>query len=139
MDQIQSDKELARDARRAIVHGGPGHRITKNGVQTGIVFTGQNTGQTVAFTKWIYWGVCKQAEWPDISKNWIGRAKQREWEEILPPKMKPAERYVVDFTATPIQTMASATFATAESSTSICSEENALQVGSMRWYVTERC
>jgi hypothetical protein len=103
MAQIESDKELARDAQRAIVHGGPGHRVTaQNGVQTGIVFTGQNTGMTAAFTKEIYWGVCKQAEWPTVSKNWIAQAKQKEWEEVLPPQMKPSERYVVEFTATPV-------------------------------------
>jgi hypothetical protein len=102
MDQIESDKELAREAQRAFVHGGPGGRTKKDGVETGIVFSGQNTGKTPAFTRKIYWGVCKQTEWSTLSDNWIGKAKEGVWEEGLPPEMKPSERYAVDFTDTPI-------------------------------------
>jgi hypothetical protein len=103
MDQIESDKELARNAHRPIVHGGPGYRaVSQNGNYTGIIFSAQNTGNTAAFTKRIYWGACKQSEWPTVSKNWTANAKQREWDEVLPPQMKPSERYPVSFTETPI-------------------------------------
>ena len=44
IDQIKSDKELERNAQRAIVHGGPGNRIIENGIETKVVFSGQNTG-----------------------------------------------------------------------------------------------
>jgi hypothetical protein len=100
MDQIKSDRELAHKAQRAIVFGGPGHRIVRDGVQVGIVFTGQNTGVTAAITKKICWGLCKQSEWPAISKNWIEHVEEQPWDEVLPPQMKPGDRYPVDFTAT---------------------------------------
>jgi hypothetical protein len=100
MNQIESDKQMARDSQRAIVHGGLGGRVKKDGVETAIVFSGQNTGKTPAFTKKIYWGACKASQWPTICENWIEHTDHREWEEILPPEMKPAECYVLRFTTT---------------------------------------
>ena len=61
MAQINSDRAIARKATRAYVTGGPGRRKADDaGRHLGIVSTGMNTGNTPAFTKKVYWGVCKK-------------------------------------------------------------------------------
>jgi hypothetical protein len=105
MDQIESDRELARNSDRAIVTGGPGARnVDRQHVHIGIVSTAMNTGKTPAFTKEIYWGACKASEWETVGKNWprVDEAQHRDWEEVLPPQMEPRDRYAVEFTATQI-------------------------------------
>lgn len=108
MDQIDSDRELARKSERAFVTGGPGARMLKKiGLahkEIGIVSTGMNTGKTPAFTKEVYWGVCKQSEWDTVGKNWprVEEARREDWEEVLPPQMAPDDRYPIACTTTPI-------------------------------------
>jgi hypothetical protein len=103
MAQIESDRAIARIAERAYVTGGPGARINdENKNQIGIISTGMNTGKTPAFTKRVYWGVCKKDDWLDVGKNWphVGEAKCAVWEEVLPPQMNPSDRYLIACTAT---------------------------------------
>jgi hypothetical protein len=107
MAQMESDRRLARNSERPIVHGGPGWRMKDPNDRhrdTGIVFTAQNTGKTAAFTKEIYWGVCSEAEWSTVGKNWplVEKANHKQWEEVLPPEMTRDNLIGVEFTYTPI-------------------------------------
>jgi hypothetical protein len=103
MVQIESDRAIARKADRAYVTGGPGRRMAdENQNHIGIVSTGMNTGQTPAFTKKVYWGICRKDDWLDVGKNWpqVKEAKCEDWEEVLPPQMAPGDRYLIACTAT---------------------------------------
>jgi hypothetical protein len=105
MDQIESDKAMARNAERPIVHGGPGwRRRDAHGRDEGIIFTGQNTGKTTAFPNEIYWGACTEDEWSTIGKHWpqIETAKHEKWETPLPPNMTNDKLIGAEFTFTPI-------------------------------------
>jgi hypothetical protein len=141
MDQIESDKALARSAERPIVHEGPGwRRQDAHGRHEGIVFTGQNTGKTTAFPKEIYWGACAEDEWSTIGKNWpqIETAKHEKWETPLPPNMTNDKLIGAEFTSRRSLTMGKITSATERSFTPTCMERSILQAGSIRWCVMER-
>jgi hypothetical protein len=98
--------EAIMRSERAYVTGGPGHRrqhTEKSGklYDTHIVFTGMNTGKTPAFTKKIDWGVCKEADWPVIGKNWpaVETSKSETWEDVLQPLMRREDIVSARFTA----------------------------------------
>ena len=63
-----------------------------------------NTGKTPAFIREIYWGACKETEWPTVGKNWpiVENSKYREWEDVLPPQMGRDQLLIAEFTVTPI-------------------------------------
>jgi hypothetical protein len=88
---VDSAEKSDRLLERAYVTGGPGRRTTDGKTDThyGIVFTGMNTGKTPAFTKEIFWGICKKAEWEAKQHQWpnILDCEHREWEEVLNPQM----------------------------------------------------
>jgi hypothetical protein len=104
MRQIEADRKNTRDAERAYVTGGPGHRwVDQDGNHIGIVFTAMNTGRTPAFTTMVYWGICKESDWARVEKDWprVKEANCEPWDEVLPPGMQPGDRYIIPFTATP--------------------------------------
>ena len=104
MEQVESDRAIARVAERAYVTGGPGARMGDENNHTGIMSTGMNTGKTPAFPKKVYWGICNKDDWVDVGKNWpqVEEATCQVWEEVLPPQMTPGDRYPIECTATPI-------------------------------------
>jgi hypothetical protein len=79
----------------------PGRRLFDGDGHTGIVSTGMNTGKTPAFPKKVYWGICKNANWPEVGKNWphVKGAQCHVWEDVLPPQMAPGDRYTIECTA----------------------------------------
>jgi hypothetical protein len=96
---VLSAEKATEVTERAYVTGGPGNRrqheeSSGKMYQTHIVFTGMNTGKTPAFTQKIYWGVCKETEWPEIGGNWpiVESSKSEIWEDILPPQMHRDDR-----------------------------------------------
>jgi hypothetical protein len=100
--QIASDREIARNADRAYVTGGPGARLVdEEQNEIGIVSTAMNTGKTPAFTKMVYWGICKESDWARAGENWprVSEAQSELWEEVLPPQMDPEDRYPIKCTA----------------------------------------
>ena len=98
--------EVARNSERAFVTGGPGARMLDKQRQKeiGIVSTAMNTGKAPAFTKKVFWGVCKESEWETVGRDWpqIEEAQQQDWEDVLPPQMAPGDRYPIACTATEI-------------------------------------
>lgn len=104
---VDSAARTTQVTERAYVTGGLGGRsFAKKDPKfhIGIVFTGMNTGRTPAFTKEIYWGACKESEWPIIGKNWpkVEASKHEIWEDVLPPQMSRDNLVYARFTDTPI-------------------------------------
>jgi len=126
--------EVARNSERAFVTGGPGARMldSRRQKEIGIVSTSMNTRKTPAFTKKVFWGVCKESEWETVGRDWpqIEETQQQDWEDVLPPQMAPGDRYPIACTATEIPTTAKAASATARSFTGMCLDTNLAQAGS---------
>ena len=137
MAQIESDRAIARKADRAYVTGGPGRRmVDKNQNHIGIVSTGMNTGQTPAFTKKVYWGICRKDDWLDVGKTWpqvkrsqSARTARRYCRLRWPLAIDTSSRVQPRRSLTMARTMS----ATARSFTPQCSETNLPPAGSIRW------